>query len=211
MQSPSAHNVRAFSLKRATICVALAASVFGCLPTLAAAQSDKVSFDMVAPASVATCLPDATARVTIDTVGDNQRMQVQVKGLAPNADFTLFVLQIPRFPFGMAWYQGEIHTGAGGTGTHQFIGVFSSETHVLAVGNPAPAPQTDPGIDAVTNPTTAPVHMYHLGIWFSDPADAVAAGCSGAVTPFDGDHVAGILVLNTSNFPDLEGPLGQLQ
>ena len=211
MQSPRAHNRRAYSLKRAASALALVASVLGFLPTRAAAESDKLSFDMVAPAAVSTCLPNATAHVKITTAGGNQRMKVQVKGLAPNADFTLFLLQVPNFPFGMSWYQGEIHTGGGGAGTEEFIGVFSSESHVLAIGNSVPAPQTDPGVDALTNPTTAPVHMYHLGIWFSDPADAVAAGCSGMVTPFDGDHVAGILVLNTSNFPALEGPLGQLQ
>jgi hypothetical protein len=31
------------------------------------------------------------------------------------------------------------------------------------------------------------------------------------VTPFDGDHQAGIQVLNTSNFPDGHGPLLKLQ
>jgi hypothetical protein len=30
------------------------------------------------------------------------------------------------------------------------------------------------------------------------------------VTPFNGDHTAGVQVLNTSNFPDLAGPLRQL-
>ena len=167
---------------------------------------------MVVSAAATTCLPDATAHVEIDTVGVNQRMLVQAKGLAPNTDSTIFVLQVPTAPFGMAWYQGDIHTGAGGTGVHQFFGIFSSETHVLVLApGTVPAPQTDPGIDALTNPTTAPVHMYHLGMWFGDPADAGAAGCPTTVTPFDGDHVAGIQVLNTRNFPDLEGHLGQLQ
>jgi hypothetical protein len=165
---------------------------------------------MAVPAGAATCLPNAAGHVTVDTIGVTQRMQVRVRGLAPNADYTLFLLQVPHFPFGMAWYQGEIHTGAGGIGVAQFYGVFSDETHVLALGSVA-APQTDPGIDAATNPTTAPVHMYHLGIWFSDAEDAAAAGCAASVTPFDGDHAAGILVLTTTNFPDLEGPLGQLQ
>jgi hypothetical protein len=48
-------------------------------------------------------------------------------------------------------------------------------------------------------------------MWFADPADAVKAGCPGTVTPFDGDHNAGIQVLNTSNFPDNHGPLLNLQ
>jgi hypothetical protein len=67
-------------------------------------------------------------------------------------------------------------------------GIFSEETFIL---NPGPvAVQTD-----------------HLGMWFADPADAVTAGCPSTVTPFDGDHNAGIQVLNTSNFPDNQGPL----
>ena len=211
MQSLSDHDVHPYLRKRrVVILLGLTALLLGCLSAPASAQSDRISFDMVVSAGAAACLPGATARVAIDTVGVNQRMQIQAKGLPPNADFTVFVLQVPTAPFGMAWYQGDIHTGAGGTGTHQFFGIFSSETHVLAPGITA-APQTDPGVDAVTNPTTAPVHMYHLGMWFSDPADAAAAGCPATVTPFDGDHVAGIQVLNTNNFPALEGPLGQLQ
>jgi hypothetical protein len=88
-------------------------------------------------------------------------------------------------------------------------GIFSSELFVFA---PAvrTAPPTDP-FDALTNPATAPVHTYHLGLWFSDPADAAAAGCPGTVTPFEGNHQAGIQVFNTSNFGTeaATGPLSQ--
>ena len=73
------------------------------------------------------------------------------------------------------------------------------------------APNTHPGIDATTNPVTSPIHMYHLGVWFGDPADALAAGCPGTSTPFDGDHIAGIQVLNTNNFPAGAGPLGEFE
>ena len=61
--------------------------------------------------------------------------------------------------------------------------------------------------DASSNPATAPVHQYHLGLWFNDPAAAQAAGCGGAVTPFNGDHNAGVQVLSTRQFPALNGPL----
>ncbi len=57
---------------------------------------------------------------------------------------------------------------------------------------------------------TPPVHTYHLGLWFNSPDDAAAAGCPNTVTPFNGDYTAGIQVLNTSNFPDDQGPLRQL-
>jgi hypothetical protein len=65
-------------------------------------------------------------------------------------------------------------------------------------------------VDASENPATPPVHTYHLGLWFNSPADAVAAGCPGNVTPFNGDHTAGIQVLSTRNFPADQGPLRQL-
>ena len=45
----------------------------------------------------------------------------------------------------------------------------------------------------------------------ADPSDAASAGCANIVTPFDGDHEAGILVMSTSNFPDDQGPLQKLK
>ena len=62
-----------------------------------------------------------------------------------------------------------------------------------------------------TNPATEPVHTFHLGIWFNSPVDAHNAGCPDTVTRFNGEHNAGIQALSTRNFPDLQGPLGQLQ
>jgi hypothetical protein len=53
--------------------------------------------------------------------------------------------------------------------------------------------------------------LSHLGIWFADPTDAFNAGCANTVTPFDGDHNAGIQVLNTSNFAADNGPLLKLK
>jgi hypothetical protein len=52
--------------------------------------------------------------------------------------------------------------------------------------------------------------MSHVAMWFADPNDAANAGCAGISTPFDGDGVAGILVLSTENFPDNKGPLQRL-
>ena len=173
-------------------------------------KPEKLAFDMVVAAGAQRCLPNATGHVSIRAAGQNQRMHVKVEGLPPHRVFTLFVLQVPTGPFGLSWYQCDIETDEGGEGSRDFLGIFSSETFVIAQAV-RPAPQTHPGVDALTNPDTAPVHMYHLGMWFSDPGDAVAAGCSNGTTPFDGDHVAGIQVLNTSNFPDTAGPLGQFE
>jgi hypothetical protein len=69
-----------------------------------------------------------------------------------------------------------------------------TETFILNPGSPA-----------------VPVELHHLGLWFADPTQAGNAGCPATVTPFDGDHNAGIQVLNTSNFVDAKGPLGGIQ
>jgi len=66
---------------------------------------------------------------------------------------------------------------------------------------------TGPFPDGSLNPPFNPIQMYHLGLWFDSPADALAAGCPATVTPFNGQHNAGIQVLNTSTFMDDHGPL----
>lgn len=174
-------------------------------PTYAA---DKTSFKMVRSPALNTspsCVPYATAKVKIVSSGEVETMTVDVDGLPPNTGFDLFVLQQPNAPFGMAWYQSDIETDQYGHGSVKVLGRFNIETFMVAPGSVA-APQTQPGA-AASNPATAPIQMYHLGIWFNSPADALAAGCPGAVTPFNGEHNAGVQVLNTSNFDALSGPL----
>jgi hypothetical protein len=135
-------------------------------------------------------------------------MDVVVEGLRPNTDYDFFVIQVPKAPFGVSWYQGDIETDKNGRGHERFVGRFSIETFAVAPGS-APAPEVfnGPFPDATINPPFNPIQMYHLGLWFNSPQDAQAAGCPAAVTPFNGQHNAGIQVLNTSNFPDDHGPL----
>jgi hypothetical protein len=193
------------------ISLALGALVIGGSMSAAAAPREELKFDMAVAGAAQACLPNAKAHVTVrDASGGNQRMDVSVDGLPPKTEFSVFVLQVPTGPFGMSWYQGDIVTDKKGRGSEGFRGIFSSELFVFAPATRA-APQTDPGVDALTNPVTAPVHTYHLGLWFSDPADAAAAGCPGTVTPFEGNHQAGIQVFNTSNFGTeaATGPLSQ--
>ena len=170
----------------------------------------KIEFHMV-PAQ-ATCLRQAFGEVRVTSLGPVEVMDVEVEGLPPNTDFDFFVIQVPKGPFGLAWYQGDIETDNQGEGHQRFIGRFSIETFIVAPGIvPAPLVHDQPPFpDAHLNPTTLPVHTFHLGLWFNSPKDAVAAGCPGATTPFNGDHTAGVQVLNTSNFPDDQGPLRQL-
>lgn len=176
----------------------------------AGAQERRLEFTMVRAAKpvASRCLPNATARVTIKPRGAVDVMDVKVDGLPPNTDFDFFVIQKPGAPFGLAWYQGDIETDENGEGHGRFIGRFNEETFIVAQGSvPAPVVHNSVFPDADTNPVTNPVHTFHLGLWFDSPVDAANAGCPGDVTPFNGEHNAGIQVLNTSNFPNLQGPL----
>ena len=181
------------------------------LPLSANAQSGPVTFPMVVSAGAKSCLPNATATVTITPTGQVEIMDVTVSGLKPNTDFDFFVIQVPTAQFGIAWYQGDIQTDGIGRGHQQFIGRFSIETFSVAVGTAsAPVVFNGPFPDASSNPPFNPVQMYHLGLWFNNPGAAREAGCSANVTPFNGEHNAGIQVLNTSQYPDDQGPLRQV-
>jgi len=178
-------------------------------PLMAAPNSrHSTAFDMVVSSGAKTCLPDASADVKITPTGPVDIMDVSVQGMPPNATFNLFVVQVPKAPFGISWYQGDIETDKHGRGHQQFVGLFSIETFAVAPGAaPAPVVFDGPFPDASLNPPFNPIQMYHLGLWFDSPADAQSAGCPATVTPFNGEHNAGIQVLNTSNFPDDHGPL----
>ena len=172
------------------------------------------TFPMVRTAGLpAACVPNGKATVKIVSNGPTETMTVSVSGLRPNTDYDFFVIQQPAAPFGLSWYQGDIVTGATGSKTQNFIGRFNVETFVVAPGS-VPAPVVHPNgpfPDANRNPVTAPVHMFHLGLWFNSPADAVKAGCPNVTTPFNGTHNAGPQVLNTHTFGNLNGPLRQIQ
>ena len=167
-------------------------------------------FEMVRSESAVAkdCLEGASASVQIrSTAEGNQIMDVTLKHAAKNTEYTLFVIQQPNDPFGISWYQGDIDTDNKGNGKGRFIGIFNDEVFAIAPGS-VNAPQVD-NQDAEKNPKFKPVHTFHVGLWFADPKEAKQAGCSGKVTPFDGDHEAGIQALSTRNFPDLKGPLGE--
>jgi hypothetical protein len=179
-------------------------------PLSAAADEDHhpASFQMVVSAGAKTCLPNASGSVRVFQNGGVQTMEVSVRGLAPNTDYDFFVIQVPKSPFGIAWYQGDITTDKNGNGHLRVVGIFSVETFAVATGSAAaPVVFNGPFPDASLNPAFNPIQMYHLGLWFDSPTAAQGAGCPATVTPFNGEHNAGLQVLNTSNFPDDHGPL----
>ena len=131
------------------------------------------------------------------------------RGILRLAPETTFALRAA--PFGLAWYQGDIETNKDGVGYGQFIGRFSIETFIVAPGiaNAPADPFHDPKRipDALQNPATNPVQTYHLGLWFNNPQDVVKAGGPNTVTPFNGEHDAGVQVLNSGLYLPTDGPL----
>ena len=150
--------------------------------------------------------------VIAHTFGNVENLEVIVQGLPTNTDFVLFIIQVPNAPFGLAWYNGDILTDDFGTGVINVVGRFDIGTFIVSLGA-VPSPDVFPAPPAVLAQsktgavTNGPVQIYHLGIWFNSPDDAVKAGCPGTATTFTSNHDAGIQVLNTATFPDNEGPL----
>src|SRR6516164_6034450 len=191
----------------------IGASVAALASVQASAQSTTttIEFPMTVSTGAKACLPNASGTVVDHSFGDTENLEVVVHDLPPSTDFDFFIIQVPNAPFGAAWYMGDISTDATGTGVGNFVGRFSSETFIISLGA-VPAPNEFPDPPAVVPEATAgvqtnPVQMYHLGLWFDSAADAAKAGCPTTATPFNGEHNAGIQVLNTATYPDLQGPL----
>jgi hypothetical protein len=180
---------------------AVAAAISVTAATSATATSSTFSFKLQpSSAAISACLPNASGNVTITTGTLNDVMKVTISGMPHNTGFDLFVIQQPAAPFGVSWYQTDIHSGSTGTGTATVRGVFDSETFSVSPGGTT---------------TFAPTHQYHLGLWFNNPKVPFNRGCEpGAtapiVTPFNGNQHAGIQVLNTAQFPVNAGPLSQV-
>lgn len=195
----------------------ITASVAALASVQAAAQSatTTIEFPMTVSTGASACLPKASGTVVDHSFGDTENLEVVVHDLAPNTDFDFFIIQVPNAPFGAAWYMGDISTDATGTGVGNFVGRFSSETFIISPGAvPAPNEFPDPPAfvpEATAGVQTNPVQMYHLGLWFDSAADAAKVGCPATRTPFNGEHNAGIQVLNTATFPNLQGPLIGIQ
>jgi uncharacterized protein YbcV (DUF1398 family) len=138
---------------------------------------DSKNFNMVrSQTAVANdCLEGARANVDVRTTPtDQQIMDVTVNHAPKNTEFELFVTQQANAPFGVSWYQADFDTNDQGYGEVRARGIFSEELFAVAPGSVA-ALQVDDA-DAETNPAFAPVHTYHVGLWFGSPEEAAAAG-----------------------------------
>jgi len=166
----------------------------------ASGSSHAVTFRLKASPGIKSCLPHARGEVAIVPGSLNDLMAVAIHGMPANSDFDLFVIQQPNKPFGVSWYQTDIHANSHGDGFVTVRGIFDVETFSVSPGGTT---------------TFAPTHQYHLGLWFNDPKLPFKLGCepgatSPIVTPFNGEQHAGIQVLNTAQFPVNAGPLSRV-
>lgn len=186
--------------------VAASALALGLMAAAPPAQAANKIFNLVSAQT--GCAVGAKGRVTVARHAPQDNMHVELSGLAGNTNFEVFLLQVPISPYGMSWYLGEIKTDANGLGVGDYAGNFGRTSFVVAPDT-APAPATYP-TSATSNPATAPLQLYHVGVWYESPAASNAAGCGNAVTPFDGPHNAGGQVFNSANFPYMIGPLSNM-
>ena len=177
-------------------------TAYGLTSASAAPRAGSVTFTfrLVASPGIARCLPNARGQVWITPNSLNDVMKVTLWGMPANSDFDLFVIQYPNKPFGVSWYQSDIHAGGNGSGTATVQGIFDKETFSVSPGGTV---------------TFKPTHQFHLGVWFNNPNLPFNLGCepgqkAPVVTPFNGEQHAGIQVVNTANFPNNAGPLSKI-
>jgi hypothetical protein len=212
-KTPKPRSLRGRFIAIGAVVVSAGLALAGLFGPSADATSKQISFPLARSAGIvaANCLPRAKAQVIVQRSGATETMKIFASGLPKNTEFDVFVIQVPGAPFGVSWYQGDLETDSVGNAKGTYVGRFSIETFAIAPNTAvAPSVHSTPTPDATSNPPFGPIHTYHVAFWFNSPADAAAAGCSGATTPFNGEHNAGVQVMTSSGFANDAGPLKAL-
>jgi hypothetical protein len=157
--------------------------------TLVAAHAEgqePFRFNLV-PASdaIATCLPNASAEVTVfpkEEIRGVDTLDLKADGLKPNTTFAVFLTELPVAPVGAVQYIGDFTTNAAGHGSMRVDSIieeaFSSQ---------------------VVSGQRVRKELNHVVLWFADPdADELCVPGSGP-GPFDGDTQSGVAALSSKN------------
>lgn len=144
-----------------------------------------------------------TVTVSVTRGRPDDVMTVTGDRFLPNLSFDLFTVQRsnllatgeidPNFKdFGMAWFQTALHADANGHFSTTVRSIIFDQIFGF-----------DPDVKL------GPTHTFHVGIWFDNPADAVACGFDASKpTPFNGKHKAGPVAMISR--PDATTNLGPL-
>src|ERR1051326_6263455 len=113
-------------------------------------------------------------RLTTDRLGFDI-FDITARHIAPNRDYTVFLLEQAGSPFGAAEYIGDLSTNDEGNGHAEFrLIVQEGFSLTLVHGN------------------RVRVDLNRVGMWFADPKDDdFCLGQNSPVTPFDGDNERG--------------------
>src|SRR6266516_1504077 len=159
-----------------------------------AAAADTVRLQLT-PSSqqLAQCMPDADVQVNVKLTTDTRgfdKFDVQARHIAPNRDYTVFLLEKAGAPFGAAEYIGDLSTNDEGNGDAQF--------HLIV---------QEAFSSTIVNGQRVRVDLNRVGMWFADPKDDdFCLGPNSPVTPFDGDNEAGVQAFNSANADPLPAP-----
>jgi hypothetical protein len=158
------------------------------------AQADRVHLQLTpSSAQLAQCMPnadvDVDVRLTTDKLGFDV-FDITARHIAPNRDYTVFLLEQAGSPFGAAEYIGDLSTNYEGYGQAEFhLIVQEAFSSTLVNGN------------------RVRVDLNRVGMWFADPKDDdFCLGPNSPVTPFDGDNEAGVQAFNSANADALPAP-----
>ncbi len=156
------------------------------------APETKLSLTPSSP-QLAACMPGAKVKIEVESTTDRlgfDRFEIKARHLAPNRDFTVFLLEQAASPFGAAEYIGDISTDARGNANNEFDLIVDEAF-----------------ASTLVNGQRVRVDLNQVGMWFADPADDdFCLGANSPVTPFDGDNEAGVQAFNSANTQPLPAP-----
>jgi hypothetical protein len=157
------------------------------------ANADKIHLQLT-PSSqqLAQCMPDANVDVTVKLTTDQKgfdSFDITARHIAPNRDYTVFLLEQAGSPFGAAEYIGDLSTNDNGNGHAEFRLIvqeaFSS---------------------TIVDGKRVRVDLNRVGMWFADPKDDEFCLPGSGSTPFDGDNDAGVQAFNSASAAPLPAP-----
>jgi hypothetical protein len=157
------------------------------------AAADRIHLQLT-PSSqqLAQCLPNANVDVTVRLTTNKKGFDIfdiTARHIAPNRDYTVFLLEQAGSPFGAAEYIGDLSTNSEGNGHAEF--------HLIV---------EEAFASTLVNGQRVRVDLNRVGMWFADPADDEFCLPGSAPTPFDGDNEAGVQVFNSANAAPLPAP-----
>jgi hypothetical protein len=187
------------------VAAAAAATIGPATPSFADNDRDDTSEQRPLPADVvhlqltpssaqlAACMPKADVDVDVHLTTDQKGFDVfdiTARDIAPNRDYTVFLLQQAASPFGAAEYIGDLSTNDAGNGHAEF--------HLIV---------QEAFASTLVNGDRVRVDLNQVGMWFADPKDDdFCLGPNSPVTPFDGDNEAGVQAFNSANTQPLPAP-----